>query len=142
MEVAASVVGLLAVGTQVAVILQQFISSSVNAPELAQFLKHEIQDFRFVLLKLQPIVLGSVPLNRSRASLIDIDHLSFTLTGCVCTFSILEKEVDRIKSNGKMDFWDRIKWARTEATFAQLLLRLQSHKLSLTLILTVLTWYV
>lgn len=142
MEVAASVVGLLAAGAQVSSVLQQFMSSTSNAPSLAQSLNQEIGDFRIVLSKLERIVRGSVPLNKSRGSMIDTDHLAFTLAGCVCTFSQLEKEVDRVKSSGKMELLDRIRWARNENTLLYIVQRLQSHKLSLTLILTILTWFV
>lgn len=139
MEVAASVVGLLTAGAQITLILQSFIESAINAPALARRIHHEVHEFEIILSKLQPIVLG--PLDRSRASLIDIHHLSFTLAGCVCTFSELEKQVSELKCTGKMDFTDRIRWSRAESTFKPLIERLQSHKASLTLILTILTWY-
>lgn len=139
MDVAASVVGLLSAGAQITILLQQLIQGTVNAPGFARTIEYEMHDFSFVLSKLQHIVLGSTPLNRSRASMIDIHHLSLTLAGCVCTFSELEKEVNDLKRAGKMDIVDRVRWGWAESTFAPLIQRLQSHKLSLTLILTILT---
>lgn len=138
MEVAASIAGLLTAGAQISKALQHIIQGSVNAPSLAQTIDNEIHDFRFVLSKLQPMVLGSTPLAGSRASIADIGHLTLTLARCVCTLSELETHVDRLIKSGKMDIRHRIRWAWMEPTLMALIQRLQHHKLSLTLILLVL----
>lgn len=141
MEVAASVVGLLMASAKVSSVLQQFITGSANAPALALNIAHEINDFRFILSKLQRFILGSVALNPSRASLIHIDHLSLTLAGYTSTLSELEKAVDSLLL-GKMDFVNRMKWSWAERDLTHLVERLQQHKSSLTLVLTILAWYV
>lgn len=139
LSVAASVTGLLLAAVQISASLQPFVAGSSSAPSLAQTIYYELHDFAAVLSKLQPFVLGSAP--PSRASMIDVDQLLITLTGCVCTFSELEKEVGSLKSADRLGVWDRVKWAWAEPTISQLVQRIQSHKLSLNLMLSIFTWY-
>ncbi|RPB06650.1 hypothetical protein P167DRAFT_540659 [Morchella conica CCBAS932] len=142
MEVAASIVGLLAASIQVAGMLKLFISSVKNAPATAEQLYNEINRFRFILRRIQDKTISSDAndLSPERATLIDVNLLGSTLTAPVFTFSELEKEMDRIKPRGKLDFWDRVKWMRPEKNLLNTSLRLNRHETSLTLIFSILTW--
>ncbi|KAI5837734.1 hypothetical protein DFP73DRAFT_567261 [Morchella snyderi] len=139
MEVAASVVGLLMAGGKIASILQEFLSSIKNAPAIAKRLDDEVNQFRYIMLKIQQTVIEGETLNPNRAALIDLNHLCASLTAAVTTFSELEKELDRIKARGTVDFWDRVKWSRAEKKLLNISLRLNRHETSLTLIFTILT---
>lgn len=144
LSVAASVAGLLMAGAQISSTLQNFISAPSSAPSFAQNIRDELHDFGVVLSHLQLFLLGSVSPSHSGASVIDVDQLKITLTGCVFTFSELEKEVYNLgaRDNARMGVRDRFRWAWSEPTIVQLIQRIQNHKLSLTLMLTILRGYV
>lgn len=141
MEVAASVVGLLAVGAQITRVLQDTIQGCIDAPQLARAINFEIQDFSYILSKLQAIVLGSTNLHLIATSE-DINHLSRTLEGCALTLSQVEAEVGRLGDVSKLELRNRLRWTRGQLSLAPLILRIQSHKTSLMLILTILTRWV
>lgn len=138
LSVAASITGLVMAGTQIATTVGKFVSTAIGAPALAQIVHTEVHDFVIVLSSLQPIILGSVN-SISRTSLIDVDELIITLSSCMCTLADLEKEVDSLASD-TMDVRTRLKWAWAESTLSGLTQRLQNHKASLNLMLTILTW--
>lgn len=138
MEAVASVVGLLAVAAKITTTLTQFIQGSINAPTLARTVHYEIHDFSFVLSKLHPLIISADPISQAGGPLVDIDHLCITLEGCVWTMSELEREVDRLNVSGKMVIRDRLRWSWMESSLFQIIQRLQNHKSSLNLILTLL----
>lgn len=139
MEVAASVVGLLAVVAKVSSVLHQFISGCIDAPLIAQTTCDEVSDFGYALSKLQPYIDGSSPIKLLGASMTDVNQLSVTLAACVVTFSRMEKTMDRLMppTGGGMDPLSRLRWSWAEKGISQLVQRLQQHKLSLTLLLTI-----
>src|SRR5436853_414875 len=89
-----------------------------------------------------PFVLGASKASRSRASLILVEQVVTTLSACVLTFSELDVFVQALDSEQKMGILDRMKWIIKSNALKELLERLQQHKLSLNLMLTILTWYV
>lgn len=148
MEVAASIVGLLAAGANIAKTLDHLISTFIDAPSVARTTCNEIRDFRYALTKLQPYVHSAVSTTLLGASVLDIHHLSLTLATSVFTFSMLEKKLDRLVGGRgllvdpagprRMDVLSRLKWLRDEAGINQLVQNVQQHKSSLNLLLTVL----
>ncbi|KAA8902941.1 hypothetical protein FN846DRAFT_908310 [Sphaerosporella brunnea] len=140
LSVASSVVGLLSATAAICSALETFISSSINAPILARTVKLELHDVRAALCRLQPLILRQTGPALPQESQLDVEQLLVTLTGCVCTVSELEKEVDDLKIEGEgIKLLDRARWALKETSIASILGRLQSHKASLTLIILVLT---
>lgn len=142
MEVGASIVGLLSAGASIAIAINDFVTSCNNAPLFAQSILHETLEFSYALEKLQHLVVGpqATSLDQSRTSMIDVNHLSLTLVGCVCTFSQLEKEIQRMKLSGKFGILDRVKWSFIERDVCSIIQRIQNHKMSLMLILTILKY--
>jgi hypothetical protein len=140
-SVAASVVGLLTAAAKISSTMQELVSSVTHASSLSRRVQHEVRDVTAVVAQLQPFVLGSVLPEPSRESMIDVNQVLMILTGTVCTFSELEKEVDGLMSDEGMGVLDRARWAWKEPTVIQLCQRLQDHKSSLSLMLTILTWY-
>ncbi|KAI5843783.1 hypothetical protein DFP73DRAFT_63882 [Morchella snyderi] len=141
MEIALAITGLILTGVQVGSALHDFISiNASNAPTIAQAMDDEINEFTQILSRVQAIMLRSISgIDIPGASLIDLNHLSSTLVASVHTFSELERELDRVKCNGKMDLWNRFRWARAEKTFLFIIQRLQSHKSTFSTIVTILT---
>ena len=68
-----------------------------------------------------------------------MEQVIVTLTECVITFSELEDVLGTSKDMGVLD---RIKWAMRESKISEIQRRLQSDKSLLTLMLTILHWFV
>lgn len=139
MEAAAAVVGLIAVAAKVYQTLHCFTCCCIDAPLVARTAHDEVSDVRYALSKLQPYVEGSTPINLLGASATDVDQLSLTLAACIFTFSRLEKAIDGLIPRHGSGFGalDRMRWSLAEANVNQLVQRLQQHKSSLTLLLTI-----
>ena len=71
-----------------------------------------------------------------------VDQLVAILSNCVLTFSELEETIEPLKSKDLLYTARLLLWSRKEHTVSLLLGRLQSSKLSLSLMLTTLTWCV
>ncbi|KAI9762001.1 MAG: hypothetical protein M1840_001499 [Geoglossum simile] len=137
-SVAASIVGLLTAAAKISSTMQGFVSIT-GAANLCQRVQHEIRDITAAATQLQTFVLEGLQPMPSRKSMVDVNQVLITLTGTVCTFSELEKEVDGLKRDSDMGILDRAKWAWKEQAITQLCQRIQDHKLSLSLMLTILT---
>ena len=90
-----------------------------------------------ILSHLQSFLLGNELSDASRTSLLKLDQVMTILSGCVLTFSELERILDEMKIED-MVMVDCMKWARKETAIKGLIQRLQNHKASLSLILNVL----
>lgn len=142
LSVTASVVGLVLAADQVKSILLQLINGLNDPPNLTRNVMDEIHSITSVICSLQKFLPDEARASesRSRKGLIHVDHLIITLTGCVRTFSDLQKEISDLKSGDGMNALDRFKWARKEDIIIQILRRLQEHKSSLALMLNILQW--
>ena len=138
---AAGIVGIITAVAQVSVLLTRFTKSTIAAPKQAQVLLTEVSDMGEILSQLQSFLLGLDSPNRSRASLLKVDKVVVIVSGCVLTFSELEKVLDEMKWEG-LDVLDRLKWARKESVVVELVQRLQNHKASLSLVLNILNGFV
>ena len=141
LSVAASVVGLLAAGGKVTSLLFAIITSCKDSPELARSIMWEVADISAALGHLQDFVGGRTAATSERGSLILLDQLLTTLTGCVTTYSDLQSMLVRLNISEDMGTFDRIQWVRQEGKLNSLVQRLQNHKSSLTLMLTIIQWY-
>lgn len=140
LSVAASVTGLIKAGALITSLVQRLL----DAPSIAQSVEAEINHFVVVLSQLQPFLSGAINsiARQSRASLIDVQQIQIILTGSVLTVSELQAAVSAIcQGSAKIGLRDRVKWLLAESTITQLIQRVRDHKSSLTLILTLLTWY-
>ncbi|KAI5842131.1 ankyrin repeat-containing domain protein [Morchella snyderi] len=137
MEVAASVVGLLAAATNVYTTLSAFLTVCHDAPTIAQTTSDEVRDFRYALLKLRDYVWQSkniTPLGRATT---DTGQLILTLASAMTTLAQVEKTLDPLLAQPKMDYIRRIRWGFADSDLSKLLTRIQSHKLTLNLLLTI-----
>jgi hypothetical protein len=142
LSVAASVVGLLTAGAQITKVLTQVIDKARGAPEECRRIRNHVDDIRNVLAQLQLFVTGTSRALRSRTSLILVDQVIVTLAACVTTFSELDTFAQGLHSEAEMGVLDRLRWASKQKDINDVLHRLESHKSSLSLMITILTWYV
>ena len=137
LSIAAGVVGILTAAAQISTLLIDFTKATKNAPSRALHIITEINDISGTLSHLQSFLLGNEYSDTSRTSLLKADHIVTILSGCVMTFSELEKLLDALKTKD-MKILDSIKWARREKDITALIQRLQNHKISLSLMFDIL----
>ncbi|KAF5707954.1 CAMK CAMKL KIN4 kinase [Fusarium mundagurra] len=140
LSVSASVVGLIGAGAKITSCLWTFATNARDAPQLARHLVFEVADITAALGSLQAYVCGQAQAPGERGALILLEHVLTTLTGCVTTFSDLQSLMDQLNLSPDMGTIDKMKWARQESNIAAIVQRLQNHKSSLTLMLTILQW--
>ena len=140
-SMAAGIVGIVKAVAQVSVLLTTFTKSTIGAPQQAQIVLAEVSDIGEILSQLQSFLLGLSSPKRSRASLLKVDKVVNIVSGCVLTFSELERLLDEMKTDD-LDVLDRLKWARKESVIVDLIRRLQNHKASLSLVLNILNGFV
>ncbi|KAI1278225.1 hypothetical protein F5Y07DRAFT_361115 [Xylaria sp. FL0933] len=137
LSVAASVVGLLAAGGKVTSLLFTVITKCKDSPSLARSILFEVADISAALGQLQDFLIDRTKATPERGNLILLDQLLTTLTGCVTTYSDIQFILTGMNISEDMGAFDRIKWMRHEDRLNTLVQRLQSHKSSLTLMLTI-----
>lgn len=141
LSIAAGVIGVLTAAAQISTLLIRFTSASRNAPAQARHVLTEFGDISGILSHLQSFLFGTQSINRSSAALLRVDHTVTILSGCVMTFSELEKFMDGLET-GDLGVYDCMKWAQKEKEMGAILQRLQSHKASLSLMLNILNGFV
>lgn len=140
LSVAASVTGLIIAGGQIASLIQRLY----DAPSIALAVETETSHFVVVLSQLQPFLTGqrNTIAHPSRASLVEVQQIQIILSGSVLTLSELQAAVGAICHGSTIiSLRDRMKWMMAESNIAALIQRVRDHKSSLTLLLTLLTWY-
>ena len=140
LSIAAGVVGIVTAAAQISSLLIKFTLSTIAAPQQAKIVLSEVSDISVILSQLQQFLLGLNLPDRSRTSLLKVEKVVTVVSGCVLTFSELEKLLDELKIDN-LDILDRLKWARKESALAGLIQRLQNHKTSLSLVLDILNGF-
>lgn len=141
LSIAAGVVGVITAAAQISLLLTKFTKSTIAAPRQARVVITEVSDINVILSQLQSYLLGLESPNSSRTSLLKVEKVVTIVSGCVLTFSELERLLDELKTEG-MDVLDSLKWARKETAILGLIQRLQYHKASLSLIFNILNGFV
>ncbi|KAF8544534.1 ankyrin repeat-containing domain protein [Trichophaea hybrida] len=91
LSVAASVAGL----TQLAAKVIGFVSTVADAPIIARNVHAEVRAFQAIFDQLQDFITNFSEGDETRKY---VDQLIATLTGCVCSFSELDKELESLKT--------------------------------------------
>ena len=141
LSIAAGVVGVVSAAAHISLLLTKFTKSTIAAPQQAKVVLTEVSDIAGILSHLQSFLLGPESPNRSRTSLLRVEKVVTIVSGCVLTFSELEKLLDELET-GDLDVLDCLKWARKESAIVDLIQRLQNHKASLSLMLSILNGFV
>jgi hypothetical protein len=142
LSVAASVVGLLVVGSHMTPFLFLIITKVQDAPNFARSLRREITDISTTLGHLQLYITDRANASAYRASLILLENVLTTLTGCVTTYSDLQAILDGLNFDPEMSAFDRTEWAQQKSKIIVTLQRLLNYKLSLHSIREIFHWYV
>ena len=137
---AASVVGLLGAAAKVSEVLIKFIRNVKQAPKLARNVLMEVSDISACLNQLQLYLQGALSTSTSHEQLLMVEQLVVALSNCVLIFSELEEMVDSLKPAEPMQAWRLAQWLLKEQAISALMVRMQQSKLSLSLMLTTLTW--
>ncbi|KAL8829490.1 MAG: hypothetical protein Q9191_001984 [Dirinaria sp. TL-2023a] len=138
LSVAAGVIGIVTAAVQVSKVLIDFTNGMHDAPRQATVVLEKVNSIHIIMSQLQPFVLGLATPDQSRSCLIQVDAVIAILTGCVATFSELEQVLDGLRAEGLATFLDKIKWTKKESTIASLIMRLETHESSLSLMLNIL----
>ena len=137
---AASVIGLLGAAAKVSEVLFKFIRNVTQAPKLARNVLMEVSDISACLNQLQLYLQGALSTSTSHEQLLMVEQLVIALSNCVLIFSELEELVDSLKPAEPMQAWRLAQWLLKEQAISALMVRMQQSKLSLSLMLTTLTW--
>ena len=146
LSVTASVAGLLQVAAKVISVL----SSAVDASATARNVLAEVESLLGIFRQLDDFVVNFADQSMARKSRIYVDDLVVALTGCVCTFSELDRELEGLRMDdgahgalkNRFGAWRSVKWAVKDQDIAKILRNLQMHKTSLNLLLSIYTWLV
>jgi len=149
LSIAASVTGLITISAQIVAIAKELFGKVKDAPETMMRVKEEVESMEPIFHQVQLLLNGSGSLNRGNLTMIPIQNFMATLTGCVIVYTRLEEKVNGVCGfSDHTSSWkragvvvDRVKWGlwRHEDVLV-IIEELQRHKLSLNIMLTILSW--
>jgi len=145
LSVAASVAGLFQATTKVI----SFISVMTESSSTARNVLAEVKALQIIFSQLQNFIdnfTESTEGTGDRKSMISVNQLVATLTGCFCAFTDLEQVLESLNTNEDSSslfrLWSSAKWALKDKDLSRILSFLQIHKSSLSLILQIIYWFV
>jgi len=146
LSIAASVAGLLQVAAKVVNVISR-AAEIREMPSVVRNVLAEAYALQAIFHHLQDFILNFADGNHDdRKSMIYLEHLVATLTGCVCAFDQLEMVLEGLNANldvsSSLGLWDSAKWALKNQDLGRVLGDLQNHKSSLNLMLSIVTWFV
>ncbi|KAL2062167.1 hypothetical protein VTL71DRAFT_6433 [Oculimacula yallundae] len=137
LSVIASVVGLLAAATKVAFTLSGIQSSVANAPRTIDHALSQVNGVKVALTGFENLLLGLETAENKRIAMIQVDDLVAILTEAVLTFDELEALVNPFTGISSLAIVDRLKWAWGGDEVESILIRLERHKTTLLLMLSI-----
>ena len=149
LSIAASVAGLIGITQQIAGKAGELYNSVKDAPESVRKIQEEMDEMNIIFCQVRLLLGGTTQANPSRLNMISIHQLSTTLSGCVLLCSRLDVKLDEVSGlrgtgtqKKKIELMkEKIKWTRwTEAAAGEIIEDLQRHKLSLSLMLSIIQW--
>jgi hypothetical protein len=140
LSVTMAIIGLLTAADQISSTLQPLIKKAANAPREIKEMKSSVDGIRTVLSQLQLMLIGKSQVGRNRTSLILVEQIVITLSACVTTFSDLDVFVESLGTDANMGLLDRLRWVTKTSTIQEHMQKLEVHKSTLPLMMTILTW--
>lgn len=140
LSIGSAVVGLVVAAGQITLGLNQFINSVKDAPKSVTAVVTEIIDITAALAQLQAYLIGVGRTEPARRPLLSLENIVVTVTGCVTTYSELEAITKKCSTGQPMGLFNRLEWMLRESDIDNIIRKLQNHKSSLTLMLTILQW--
>ncbi|RBR25264.1 uncharacterized protein FIESC28_01873 [Fusarium coffeatum] len=142
LSIAASIAGLISITVEAAKFLSPYVSAAKETPQVAAHVFSEIQSTQVILQGLQSLTTNFASVKAQYAALIGVNQVVTILTDGVLLFSELQSELKSLPAKDereeKIPIWARLQWARKEGSLNTLILRLQSFKSSMTLVLMIL----
>lgn len=132
--------GLMAAAGRITLDLHQFINAVKYAPKSAQAVFTEVKDITAALAQLQSYLAGLGQAKPARKPLLSMENIIVTVTGCLTTYSELEVITKKCFDKQPMGVFTRLEWLLREMDVNKIINRLQNHKSSLILMLTILQW--
>jgi hypothetical protein len=139
LSVAASIIGLLNAAGKMAQLLKG-LTALADAPGSARAVLTEVNAMTGALKQLSDYLNGAISVPAGREQLILLEHVAVTLMGCVTTYDELEAVIESVHGDAEMGVIDRLKWTLKETEIQDIVQRIQNHKISLTLMLSILEW--
>ena len=152
LSITASIAGLITISAQIVGIAKELFDKVKDAPQTMMRVREEVESMQPIFHQVQLLLIGTstgLGLNRGNLEMVSIHDFMATLTGCVIVYSRLEKRVNEVCGfDNATASWrragviaDRVKWGLWRHEEVVVFIDdLQRHKLSLNLMLTILTW--
>jgi len=141
LSVTASIVGLILAAGQVTSGISTIKSFLSDAPRVDHHLS-QTKEIETCLAAIQNFLSSIESGPKDRMGFIKIEHLVATLTQAVLTFSELEALVKKIVAGTRSALMVRVHWTRKQNRVADIMLRLESHKSTLSSMLSIVQWLV
>jgi len=153
LSIAGSVVGLITISAQIVAMAKELFDKVKGAPETVKRVREEVESMQPIFHQVQLLLNGTRSgLNHGNLTMISVHNLMATLTGCVIVYSRLETKVNEVcgfsdpttatagwKRVGVIA--DRVKWGLWRHEEVLVIIEdLQRQKLSLNLMLGIITW--
>jgi len=141
LDVATSLVGLLGSAGNVAALLLALRKGISEAPQMMDQMISQVGELQISLSAVQSFLLGISSASRGRISMIRVEQLVAILTEAVLTFSELEALVTSIiQDKGRLPIMSRLLSLWKEDVVTSIMLRMERHKSSLSLMLNIAQW--
>jgi len=150
LSIAASIAGLITISAKIVEMARELFDKVKDAPETIMRVREEVENMQPIFCQVHLLLNGSGSgLNRGNFTMISIHNLMATLTGCVIVYTRLEKKVNEVCGfNDATTSWrgagviaDRVKWGLWRHEEVLVIIEdLQRQKLSLNMMLTILSW--
>jgi hypothetical protein len=141
LSISVAVIGLLKTAREVSSTIGKLVSSKKNGCKEIRDVKSTVDTLRSVLLQLQLLLLDHARIDERRASMILVEEVVVTLSASVMTFSDLDSCVEGLVSDERLGILNSIRWASKAEELKGYMRSLESHKISLALMVNILTWY-
>ena len=139
-NVMTSLVGLLGSAGKVVVILLAVKRSISEAPQLMDQMLAQVKELEISFSAVQSFLLGIRSAPKTRISMIRVEQIVATLTEAVLTFSELEALITSISEDDGMPLKTRLIFHWKQDIVASIMVRLERHKSSLSLMLNIVQW--
>jgi len=148
-SITASIAGLITISAQVVGIAKELFDKVKDAPETMMRVREEVESMQPIFCQVHLLLNGSSSGLNRHLTMISIHNLMATLTRCVIVYTRLEKKVNDVCGfNDPTTSWrragviaDRVKWGLWRHEEVLVIIEdLQRQKLSLNLMLTILSW--
>ena len=141
LSVTASITGIVAVAAKITTALATFIDKDRDAPESVRRVRNELSDLRICLDQLAPFIRGIKNAEESRKNGISVEQVVIISTSLVLNISELDRMLDSFGLEVPMSVIARLRWTKNEEKIDKILTHISASKSSLSLILTICTWW-